>query len=300
MRVMRAAALPLLLLLAAPAPTLAWGFDAHRFITEQAIALLPPELRAFYETRKAFIVERSIDPDLWRSAGFDQEPPHHFLDLDYQAYGAYPFEALPRDYDAAVQKFGRTTVEAQGTLPWRTQEIYGNLRRGFAGLNGPTPSTYALDDVAFFSAIVSHYIADGHVPLHAIVNYDGQLTDQDGVHSRWEAELFDRYRDRLKLTPPPVKGIQRPRDFMFDVLLASNRAAGEILAADKKAAEGRELYDNGYFDAFGRDTLPLFERRMSEAISAVASVIVGAWEEAGRPALTPTPLSPKRIRGKDM
>jgi hypothetical protein len=289
------AALSLILLLVIPAPAFAWGFDAHRFITEQAIALLPPELRAFYESRKAFIVERSIDPDLWRSAGFDQETPHHFLDLDYQAYGAYPFEALPREYDAAVQKFGRATVEAQGTLPWRTQEIYGNLRRGFAGLNGPTPSAYALDDVAFFSAIISHYIADGHVPLHAIVNYDGQLTNQQGVHSRWEAELFERYRDRLKLVPPPVKSIQGPRDFMFDVLLASNRAADEILSADKKAADGRDFYDDGYFEAFSRGALPLFERRMSEAISAVASVIVGAWEEAGRPALTPAPRTPKRI-----
>ncbi len=290
------AALPLIALLVVPASTLAWGFDAHRFITEQAIALLPPELKPFYETRKAFIVERSIDPDLWRSAGFTQEPPNHFLDLDYEGYGAYPYDALPRDYDQAVQKFGRATIEEQGLLPWRTQEMYGHLRRAFASLKAPTPSTYALDDIAFFSAVISHYVADGHVPLHAVVNYDGQLTNQHGVHARWEAELFERYRTRLTLRLPPVKAVGDPREFMFGVLLASNRAAEELLAADRKAVEGREFYDDAYFEAFSRETLPLVERRMSDAIAAVASVIVGAWEDAGRPPMTVPPRGPRRIQ----
>jgi hypothetical protein len=274
---------------------LAWGFEAHRFITDQAIALLPPELKPFYESRKAFIVEHSIDPDLWRSAGFDQEPPNHFLDMDYEGYGAYPFDALPRDYDKAVQKFGRATVEEQGLLPWRTQEMYGNLQRAFASVKEVPPPGYALDNIAFYSAVLSHYIGDGHVPLHAVVNYDGQLTNQDGVHSRWESELFVRYRTRLRLRPPALEPVRNPRDFMFGVLLASNRVADELLAADKKAAQGREFYDDGYFEAFSRETLPLVERRMSDAISAVASVIVGAWEEAGRPSLTVPPLPPKRI-----
>lgn len=296
MRSMRGATFLLLVLLAVPMPAFAWGFEAHRFITDQVISLLPPELKTYFEKRRAFIVERSIDPDLWRSAGFDQEPPNHFLDLDYESYGAYPFEALPRDYDAAVQKFGREVVRTQGTLPWRTQEMYGNLARAFGSLSGTSPSPYALDDIAFFSAIVSHYIADGHVPLHAIVNYDGQLTDQKGVHSRWEAELFERYRSRLTIAPRPIPPVRNPRDFMFEVLLASNRAAPELLAADKKAAEGRELYDDAYFEAFSRASLPLVEQRMSAAISAVAAVIVGAWEEGGRPALTVPLRGPRRIK----
>jgi hypothetical protein len=276
--------------------TSAWGFDAHRFITEQAISLLPPELKPFYESRKAFIVERAIDPDLWRNAGFLQEPPNHFLDLDYEGYGPDPFDALPRDYDAAVQKFGRATVEQQGLLPWRTQEMYGNLQRNFASLKAPTPPGYALDNIAFFSAVLSHYVADGHVPLHAVVNYDGQLTSQNGIHSRWESELFERYRSRLEVQPPPVEPVRNPRDFMFGVLLASNRAVPELLAADKKAAEGREFYDDAYFEAFSRESLPLVARRMGEAISAVASMIVGAWDEAGRPSLTLPPRPPKRIQ----
>ena len=58
------------------------GFEAHKFIAERMIALLPPELRPLFEKRSAFIVERAIDPDLWRNVGWEEEPPNHFLDLD--------------------------------------------------------------------------------------------------------------------------------------------------------------------------------------------------------------------------
>lgn len=292
---MRLAAVLLLAVLAVPGQAFGWGFNAHRFITEHVLALLPPELKPFFEARRAFIVEHSIDPDLWRNADFDEEPPHHFLDLDYAGYGPDPFEALPHAYDMAVQKFGVDTVRAQGTLPWRTQEIYGKLQRAFAGLKKSSPSPYVLDDIALFSAIVAHYVADGHVPLHAIVNYDGQLTQQNGVHSRWEAELFERYQHRVTIAPPPLVPVANPREFMFGVLLTSNRLAPELLAADAKAAEGRAFYDEAYYDAFGRASLPLVERRMNDAISAAASMIVAAWNEAGRPSLTVAPRAPRRV-----
>ncbi len=148
---------------------------------------------------------------------------------------------------------------------------------------------------ALFSAIVAHYVADGHVPLHAIVNYDGQLTQQNGVHARWEAELFERYQSRITIAPPPLVPVANPREFMFGVLLTSNRLAPELLAADVKAAEGREFYDEAYYEAFGRTSLPLVERRMNDAISAVASMIVAAWDEAGRPSLTVAPRPPRRV-----
>jgi hypothetical protein len=64
---------------------------------ERAIGLLPAELRPFFEQYKSTLVERAIDPDTWQIAGFDdQESPHHFLDLDWEGYGKYPFTGLPR------------------------------------------------------------------------------------------------------------------------------------------------------------------------------------------------------------
>src|SRR5690349_3936382 len=131
------AAFALLVLTLAPAPAHAWGFEAHKFITEQMIALLPAELRPVFERNKARIIERSIDPDLWRTVGWDTEDPNHFVDLDY--YGEYPFTALPHDYDRAVMKFGREVVHEQGLLPWRTEEFYGRLQRAFEMLKWNSP-----------------------------------------------------------------------------------------------------------------------------------------------------------------
>jgi hypothetical protein len=295
---MRLAALALTVALAIPSPASAWGFEAHKLIADRMIELLPAELKALFVERRAFIVERSIDPDLWRNVGWEEEPPNHFVDLDNEAFGPYPFDGLPRDYTAAIQKFGKTFIHEQGLLPWRVQEFYGKLQREFESLKRQPAPTYALDNIVLFSAILAHYVADGHVPLHSATNYDGQLTNQQGLHGRWESDLFERNRTKLKIAPPAVRAVTNPRDFMFDTLLASNRSVKNVIDSDKQAAEGREFYDDAYFAAFANGTLPTLEQRLNDAIAGVASVITGAWEQAGRPAL-PTgrePRTPRRIR----
>ncbi len=294
---MRVAAFLLAATVALPGSATAWGFEAHKFIVDRMVELLPPELKPLFEKRRAFIIERSVDPDLWRNVGWDAEPPNHFLDLDFEAFGPYPFEALPRDYSLAVQKFGKDVVHTQGLLPWRTAEFYGNLQREFESLNRQPAPGYAVDNIVLHAAVLAHYVSDGHVPLHAVVNYNGQVTGQEGLHSRWESELFDRNRTRLAIAPAAVKPVSNPRDFMFDVLLASNRAAANVLEADLKAADGREFYDDGYFDMFAKGTLPTLERRLNDSISAVAAMIIGAWEQAGKPAIPAEPeRTPRRIR----
>ena len=78
----------------------------------QAIELLPPELKPFFDQFKDEVVLRVTDPDLWRNVGWEDDP-NHFLDFGVTEYGAYPFEALPREYGAALEKFGDTDAEAQ-------------------------------------------------------------------------------------------------------------------------------------------------------------------------------------------
>jgi hypothetical protein len=294
---MRRAAFLLLAVCCMPTPAAAWGFEAHKFIVDKAIDLLPAPLKALFEKQRAFVVERSVDPDLWRNAGWDEEPPNHFLDLDHARFGPYPFDGLPRDYAAAVQKFGREFVHQQGLLPWRVQEFYGRLQREFESLKLPSPPGYARDNILFYSAIIAHYVSDGHVPLHAVVNYDGQLTGQHGLHSRWESELFERNRSRLTLAPVAIAPVTNPRDFMFDVLLASNRLAAGVLEADRTAVQGRDFYDDAYFEAFRAGSWSALERRVNDSIAAVVSVIVGAWEQAGRPPIPPeTVRTPRAVR----
>jgi hypothetical protein len=277
-----------------PPTASAWGFEAHKFIVSKAIDILPAPLRPFFDANRAFIVERSIDPDLWRVAGFTEEPPNHFLDFD--AYGTFPFNDLPRDYGDALKKYGIDELRQNGLVPWRTHEIAGRLIRGFAALqkNGP----YAHSDIRFFSAIIGHYVADAHVPLHAVLNYNGQLTGQTGIHNRWEDELFLRYRQQLVINPGPLTPITHERDFVFETLLESFQLADDVLAADKEAIGERNVYDDRYFETLFARTRPVMEKRLNDAITAVASVITSAWEHAGKPSLSATPpaRTPQRRR----
>jgi hypothetical protein len=285
-------------MLALPAPAHAWGLEAHKFIMDRAIALLPPELRPLFEKHRAEVVERAIDPDIWIIAGWEEERPRHFVDMDSPGFGQYPFTELPRDYTAALAKFGAAKMRDAGTLPWTTEEMYGSLRRAFEayprrGNFGPNAHL----DVILFSAWLAHYTSDAHVPLHGVANYDGQLTQQWGVHTRWEAGLFERYRDRLTVAPKAIAPIKDPRAFVFDALLQDTQLAPVLLKSDRDAIGNREVYDDAYYEAFFASNRTVMERRLNDSISAVAAMITGAWEAAGKPAIPVSPTSaPQRRR----
>jgi hypothetical protein len=278
---------------ARPTPARAWGFSGHKFITDRAIDLLPSELRPFFQRYRTTIVEHSIDPDTYRTMGFTDEPPRHFVDMD--AYGAFPFKDLPHDYKEAVDKRGADFVIKNGTVPWRAEEIYNQLRDAFKQL--PT-APYARDNVKLFSAVLAHYVGDSFQPLHACLNYDGQLTNQQGIHSRFESELFERYETKLRITPAPVAIIPNAREFVFATLGDSFQQVDAVLAADRDAVKGRTEYDDGYFSTLFEKAGPVMEQRMSGAVTAIASLITSAWTDAGKPALPADnpPRAPRPIR----
>ncbi len=266
----------------APTPAAAWGTMAHQFVMRRAIEELPPELKPFFERRREELIVRVVDPDTWRSVGWADDP-NHFLDFGVKEFGAFPFDALPRGYGAALEKFGAPTLDRNGRLPWRFAEQFGNLRRAFEGTARQGP--FATSDIVLFSAVAAHYIQDAHQPLHATDNYDGAQTGQRGVHARFERDLFERYHTKLTIVPRPATPMINPRDTAFDVLLASYQRVEGLLKADKEAAEGRELYDDVYFDRFWEKARSLMEERLSDSISATVSLITGAWVQAGRPAV---------------
>jgi hypothetical protein len=280
---------------AMPTAVSAWGSEAHKTIMDKAIALLPAEIRPLFEQNRTTLVEHVIDPDLWQNAGFDHaESPNHFLDLDWEGYGKYPFDGLPRDYTAAVAKFGQARIEQNGTLPWRAEEMYGNLRRAFESYERRGP--FGRFDVLFFSAWLTHYVSDAHVPFHAVVNYDGQLTGQPGLHARFEAFLFERYRDQWTIAPKPIAPVRTPRDFIFDVVLEGTQLVPPILTSDREAIGSRNEYDDAYYAAFFKANRAVLERRLNEAIAASAAMIAGAWEAAGKPAVPIDPKAPPQRR----
>jgi hypothetical protein len=278
-----------------PAPAHAWGAVAHRYLTRRVVELLPPDLKPLFTANLEEFALRSNDPDLWRLF-FDDEAPNHQIDFGVDDYGPYPFAALPRDYGAAVEKFGVATVRRHGTLPWRIQEVYGTLRRAFEGF--ARGQLYAEGNSILYGAALVHYLEDAHQPLHVHNNYDGQLTGQRGVHSRFESELFERFQSRLTIAPAPAHHVDSARDDAFAIAIDAHQLVPQILDADKAAIDGRNAYDDAYFEAFFAKMKPLLERQIGRAITAAASMILSAWEDAGKPPIrvgVPRPV--QKVRG---
>jgi hypothetical protein len=266
--------------LVGPAPAFAWGAAAHRSLTRRVVALLPAQLKPLFVKNQDEFALRSNDPDLWRLF-FEDEIPNHQIDFGVDDYGAFPFDALPREYGAAIGKFGIVTVRRHGTLPWRIEEVYGTLRRTFEGF--ARGQLYAESNAVLYAAALAHYIEDAHQPLHVHHNYDGQLSGQRGVHSRFESELFERFESRLTIAPAMPHHVGRSRDAAFAIALEAYQLVPQILAADKAAIGNRNTYDDQYFESFFTRMKPLLEQQMARAITAVASMVVSAWEDAGRP-----------------
>ncbi len=170
-----------------------------------------------------------------------------------------------------------------GLLPWREAEEFGNLRRAFEGFAKSSP--YATSDVVLFAGVAAHYIQDAHQPFHATNNFDGQLTGQNGIHARFERDLFERFESRLTVNPARPSAIANPRDTTFEILLASYPLVDTILKADKEAITGKDAYDADYYQKFFAAVRPTLEQQLAASITATAGVFIGAWEQAGRPVL---------------
>jgi hypothetical protein len=69
-------------------------------------------------------------------------------------------------------------------------EEFGNLTRIFQGFS--RNQLYVEGNTVIFASTLAHYIQDAYQPLHVHNNYDGQLSGQNGLHSRFESELFER------------------------------------------------------------------------------------------------------------
>jgi len=126
---------------------------------------------------------------------------------------------------------------------------------------------------------------DANQPFHATINFDGQLTGNHGIHARFERDLVERYQSRLTIKPAAPKPILSARDAAFDTLLASYSLVDRILQADSEAVAGKDVYDDDYFEKFFARVRSILEQRLADSVTATASVIIGAWERAGRPVL---------------
>src|SRR4030042_3933584 len=101
-----------------------------------------------------------------------------------------------QDKNELISIYSEETVTKMGLRPWATFDTYNNLVQSFMQKNR--------DKVLIFVSDLGHYVSDGHQPFHTMLNYDGQLTDQKGIHGRYESEMVNRYIDQI------ANSIRRP------------------------------------------------------------------------------------------
>ena len=272
----------------------AWGFYAHKRINRMACYTLPPELFHFYKQHIDFVSDHAVDPDRRRYAS-PFEAPRHYIDIDHYAKGGVdPFEVVPRPWTAAVEKFTEDTLQEYGIVPWHINVMHARLVKAFQRLD--------LDRILSTSADIGHYIADAHVPLHTTENYNGQLTDQHGIHAFWEsrvpelsAEDYDHFTGRAVY-------IERPLDAAWDAVHASHLAVDSVLGIERSLSEQwpddrkyvfetrgsttARTYAQDFTKAYEEAMGGMVERRMNAAIITVGSFWYSAWVDAGQPDLS--------------
>lgn len=208
-------------------------------------------------------------------SGDRAEGPRHFLDIDI--YGPYPFTELPHDYDEAVAKFGVEDVTKRGLATWRiadyTQLLSEAMKSGDA------------EKIVQTAGALAHYIEDIHMPLHVVKNYNGQLTNQHGVHQRFEDDMVDAFAEQIRLTPEKASEIGDPLEYAFDIVLDSYVYADNLLHADRKAKLGEDAYGTSYLEKLFQLSGWIAAQRMSDAATATASYWYTAWLRAGEPEL---------------
>lgn len=189
----------------------AWGHDGHMIINRIAGAALPPDVPAFLKSYAGLdaLEYYGPEPDHWRSTA---EPElnatgaaEHFIDLEYvQWLGQLP----RRRYDyiralAAAQGEHpqvNMTPEGVGLQPYVTLEYFERLKsamRDYRALMSEMRDTRPVEaEILFEAGILGHFVADGSMPLHTSIQYNGWVgpnpngyTTAHKIHSMFEGDF---------------------------------------------------------------------------------------------------------------
>jgi hypothetical protein len=277
-------------LLAASNHAFSWGFWGHRKINHMACFTLPPEMIGFFKSHIDFLTDHAVDPDNRRYSN-KAEPPRHYLDADH--YGEHPFDSLPKYWKDAVVKYTEDTLNAYGIVPWYIDKMMNGLTIAFKNKD--------VDDILYYAANIGHYIADAHVPLHATENYNGQKTNQVGIHAFWESRIPELFGDDYDFIVGRCEYIPKVQLYAWSIIEESASEVDSVLSFEKQLSKTFPTDKQSSFENVGNKTQKVYsveytqayddmldgmvERKMRSAIFHVGSFWYTAWVNAGKPDL---------------
>ena len=251
-----------------------WGAVGHHYIAQNYSQHLP----AYIDGLRAYdaVVDLHVtDPDT-RKGSTPGESPKHFIDID--AYPEFLQGTLSHSRSVLEAEYGTTTVTDRGVLPWAVGDVMTTLTSQF--------QTHQWSAAARTIADLCHYVGDAHQPLHCTQNYDGQMTGNSGIHSRYESTMMSSHIADLHTSPMSVAYYSNSVDEMFAVITSSWHDVRGLLAADNtaKAASGGS-YNTTYYTSLWNSTQAMTRSRIDSATVVTASFVYTAWVNAGRPAV---------------
>lgn len=267
-----------------------WGFFAHKEINYLATFTLPTEMFGFYKSNIGYIKDFAVRADQRRYA-VEGEAPRHYIDLDHWETSV-PIDTMPRQWDSAVAKYGEEKLTEYGIVPWHVERVKSWL-------------TYAMKEgnyekIIKLSADLGHYVADAHVPLHTTENYNGQLTNQKGIHGLWESRLpelfasdYDFFVGKAVYLPNPLETIWQAvgesfaaKDTVFALEIAiTKRMPTTKFSFEQRGATTVKVYSREFSEAYHSAMGTMVERRMKKAIYTIGCFWYTAWVDAGQPNL---------------
>jgi hypothetical protein len=272
--------------------TASWGFLVHKTVHQLAVYELPEEMTPFFFSNMDYLVTNAPRPDIRRNQD-STEATKHFIDLEM--YGKDAANKMPADWNTAVKKFSKDTLLKYGYVPYHILYMKERLTEAFRRKDK--------DSILFYAADLGHYIADANVPLHTTVNYDGQLTNQKGLHSLWESMIPElEIGDYNLYTAHTAVYLKNPGQAIWQ---AVRRAAAQVpvmLEKEKQASSqfteetkfrtqirrGRETksYTTAFAKAYAAALKPSINEQLTRSADLIADFWYTSWVDAGKPALS--------------
>jgi hypothetical protein len=268
-----------------------WGFYAHSLINRLAVFSLPEEMIGFYKPHIQYITENAVNPDRRRYA-VEGEAEKHYIDLDY--YGDSALQILPKYWNEAVEKFTEDSLRLNGIGPWSAYFTFLNLTKAFETKNSAA--------ILRLSADLGHYIGDLNVPLHTTVNYNGQLTDQVGIHGFWESRIPELQAKDYPLWVGKAEYVDKPQLALWDAVAAAHAQVDSVLAIERELTKSFSpdqkysyeernnltvrVYSREFTEAYALALDSQIERQMKKSIKMIADFWFTAWVNSGQPDLS--------------
>lgn len=267
-----------------------WGFYAHKRINYQAVFSLPPEMLGFYKHSSLFLTEHAVDPDKRRYI-IPEEAARHYIDLDH--YPEIESRQIAISYYEAVDLYSEDTLKKHGTVPWTILFNMKKLEQAFLEKDA--------ERILKYSADLGHYIGDAHVPLHTTSNYNGQLTNQQGIHGLWESRLPELYYDRYPLWIGNAQYLASPSDSIWKCIFESHALVDKVLQDERLVSQ--QMSERKKYTVEHRNGMPvktystlfckkynesmdnMVENRLQKAIKFTADCWYTCWVNAGKPEL---------------